>query len=169
MQGKGAHEEFSAGQAIEEQLGDAGRYLLFRLGEELYGCDLVQIKEVLKIGVIKPVPYMVPYFLGVINLRGKIIGVVDLTKKLGMHPADENRLILIVEGHYGPLGVVVDEVQSVESISPDRIEVGVSVDSKIAPHFFYGIGQVGERLVHLVKIAEMISEEEFRSMTRAVA
>ena len=155
--------------SVNDEPGADDRFLIFRLGSELYGCRLTQICEVIKIGSIKPVPYMVEHFKGVINLRGKIIGVIDLPQKLGLVSRSEQRLILLLEGRYGSVGVIVDEVLSVEIISKDKIDSQVNVASKIGPEFFEGIGRIRDRLVHLVRISDMISEAEFRSVNQKSA
>ncbi len=154
--------EKTEGHPSLEHDDDSHRFLIFRLGNELYGCRLVQIKEVIKVANIKTVPYMVPYFKGVINLRGKIIGVVDLPQKLSLKSNTSQQLILITETREGSLGVIVDEVLAVEVFENKDIDRNVAVETKIAPKFFDGIGRKDKKLFHLINIGELFSDEELR-------
>lgn len=141
---------------------ESHRYLMFSLGAELYACSLTQVREVIKVASIKPVPYMVPHFKGVINLRGKIIGVVDLSQKLNLKGPQGQRLILVTETTQGLLGVIVDDVASVEEILPEQIAKDAAAESKIAPQFFEGIGKLKDRLVHIVRLADIVADEDYR-------
>lgn len=138
-------------------------FLLFSLGRELYGTPLLSTREVLKPRDIKPMPYMVPSFKGVINLRGQIISVIDLRDRYGIKPPDpDHSLILIVEGAHGLLGALVDDLVSVEKIQKDDIDQSPAVETKIPLDFFLGVAKVKDRLVNMVDVAGCLSAEDLR-------
>src|SRR5688572_686498 len=90
---------------------EENKFLIFNLGTELYGSRLLEIKEVIKRPTIKPVPYMVRYFKGIINLRGQIVSVIDLREKFDIPTScPEAGLILVVDTGEGHIGVIVDEI-----------------------------------------------------------
>lgn len=137
--------------------------LVFKLGKELYGCSVLRIKEVIKVGAIKQVPYMAHYFRGVLNLRGKVIGVVDLGAMLSIETnQSDKQLIVVTETKYGVIGVLVDELVSVSEFPEINQGVTGSINSKITPEFFLGIGKWNERLVHLIDLSGLVQEEDFR-------
>lgn len=138
-------------------------YLLFRLQGELYATPLLKVREVIKMSTIKPVPYMVPHFRGVINLRGQIVGVVDLRTKLQMRSEHDSKgMVLITETPAGPIGAIVDEVEAVDEILPDQIDANPQVETKIPTSFFLGIARHEKGLVNLIDIAGCLSADELR-------
>ncbi len=107
----------------EEGLLHESRYLLFKLHGETYAAPLVQVREVIKIPKIKPVPHSPSHMKGVMNLRGQIITVFDLRAKLGLpaHSSDAPGLILVVDTDHGSIGALVDSVESVQEIPQSEI------------------------------------------------
>jgi purine-binding chemotaxis protein CheW len=107
----------------------AGKYLTFILSQECYGIPVLKVREIIRLALITPVPQMPPYVKGVINLRGKIIPVIDLCAKFGLeHAASaENACIVVVQVN-GPenrpiqLGLAVDGVEEVCQLAPGDIE-----------------------------------------------
>lgn len=98
------------------------RYLCFRLDDELYGAPLLEVKEVLGIPEITPIPQVPTYFLGIMNLRGQVISVIDLRLKFGLRAQKlAETCIIIFEYPAFSIGVVVDEVHSVLSIKPGEL------------------------------------------------
>lgn len=144
------------------------KYLLFNLGKELYGTPLLAVREVIKMQGIKPVPYMVTHFKGVINLRGQIVGIVDLRLKFQMKAeAEAKGMILVIDTKDGIVGVIVDEICSVEPILKEQIEADPLVETKLPAEFFLGVAKLNRGLVNLVDIAGCLSGEELRRVKRA--
>ncbi|MBF0315067.1 MAG: purine-binding chemotaxis protein CheW [Oligoflexia bacterium] len=144
------------------------KYLIYRLGGELYGSPLLSIKEVLKVSKIKPVPYTVPHYRGIISLRGNIIGVVDLRIKFGLDP-QEGRYgssVLIVENEQIIIGALVDDVDSVVSLSRDNVDLNPAIETKIDPRFFIGVAKLNDDLVNLIDIAGTLSNEDLKLLSR---
>ena len=143
------------------------KYLLFRLGEELYGTPLLAVKEVIKMTAINPVPYMVSHFRGVINLRGQIVGIADLRLKFQIPTKPETSgLILVIETAQGLLGAVVDDIVSVENILPSSIDAEPCIQTKIPTEFFKGVAKLEKGLVNLIDISGCLSAEELRRVKK---
>jgi purine-binding chemotaxis protein CheW len=143
------------------------KFLLFNLGSELYGTPLLEVREVIKMSAIKPVPYMVPHFKGVINLRGQIVGIVDLRLKFQLKPDGEAKgMILVIDTADGIVGAIVDEISSVEPISKDHIDAHPLVETKVPSEFFLGVAKLERGLVNLIDIAGCLSSEELRKVKR---
>ena len=148
----------AAGEGTED-------FILFNLGGELYGSPLLSVREVIKLGAVKPVPYMVPHFKSVINLRGQIVSVVDLRVKFGLDPTQSrNNMILIVEVAEGLLGAIIDDLASVEKLPKSEIEPAAQLETKIPLEFFLGVGKTGDRLVNLVDLSGCLSAEELKTV-----
>jgi purine-binding chemotaxis protein CheW len=154
-------------KAEESQLS----FILFTLGEEIYGVPMTTTREVVRVKDIKPTPYMVSYFRGVINLRGQIVSVLDLRLKFEIAPAQESQgLILIVEtADGGLLGAIVDDLVSVEKVQAQDIFQPTSLQTKVPIHFFYGVATVKDRLVNMVDIAGCLSAEDLRTVKNTEA
>lgn len=154
--------------ASNDDAGENGRYLIFSLGGELYASPLVLIKEVIKLAEINPVPYMVAHFRGVINLRGQIVGVVDLRQKFQVKSHDTNKgLILIVEHDGLAIGAIVDDVNAVASFEAQSIDRNPALQTKIPLAFMKGIGKHGDRLVNIIDIAGSLTSEEYSTVRKS--
>ena len=144
------------------------RYLVFELGGERYACEIVQVREVLKVPVLKPIPYMQPSFTGVLNLRGQMVGVVDLrirfqTSGKSTHPG----VILVMDLGDTLLGAHVDEVVAVANLGKDDIRKGFSVETRTAIEFLEGIAEVDGRLVNIINLSRVLSSQELRNVKEA--
>ena len=135
------------------------KYIVFTLDGELYGVLLLQIREVIKMTPIKPVPHTQEWLKGVINLRGRIITVMDLRTKFGIHSRMEvGGLILIAESDHGFAGAVVDTIEFVREIPDSDIEPHPGIDTRIPREQFRGIAKLGDKLIHLLDIAKIVAD-----------
>ena len=139
------------------------RYLLFKLGKELYGTPLLGVREVVEPQEPKPVPNTVGYFLGVINIRGQIVGVIDLRNRFGhkVEKGPENAL-MVFNTDAGPMAAWVDQVEAVVRLSDDRIDKKPNVKTSVPPEFMLGIAHEGERLVTLVDLNKALGKLELK-------
>lgn len=138
-------------------------YLIFSLAGELYGAHLLSVREVIKQGVIKPVPFMAPHFKGMINLRGQIVSIVDLRLKFGPEIRSEKTgIILIVDAGERLLGGIVDDLINVHKVSDHDIEKPPSLETKIAIKHFLGVAKIGDRPVSLIDLSGCLASEDFR-------
>lgn len=155
----------------EESGQDAQKFLLFRLGGELYGTPLLEVREVVEPHPVKPVPASVPHFLGVANLRGQIVGVIDLPTLLrtegGSVAKGEGMAWIVFETAIGPLAALVDSVEAVTEIEDTEIESEPQVQVNYALDFLVGIARHKEELAHLIRFAKLLSAEELKRIKGA--
>ena len=107
----------------DTNLDHENQYLIFSIHQELYAAPLMGVREVIEPIHIRPIPNTVDYFLGIINMRGEIIGVVDLRIRFGAICTDSPmKAMVIFESPVGPMAVVVDKIESVSTI--DKTQIG---------------------------------------------
>jgi chemotaxis signal transduction protein len=165
----------TARETMENESTEAGagtqKYLLFRLGGELYGTPLLEVREVVEPHPVKPVPASVPHFIGVANLRGQIVGVIDLPTLLrtrGDSAGKEAGLAWIVfETAIGPMAARVDAVEAVSEIEEKNIEREPQVQVSYPLDFLVGIARHKEELAHLIQFARLLSAEELKRIKGA--
>lgn len=150
------------------------RLLTFSLGEEYYGVSILKVKEIIGMLEITPVPRTPSFIKGIINLRGKIIPVMDLRLKFGMEPQEYNErtCIIVVEvtlnGSQRLIGVVVDMVSEVVNISSEQIEPPPEYGTNIEHNFIVGIGKIKDRVVIIIDIEEVFLCEDIMKMLESV-
>lgn len=134
------------------------KYLTFRLGAEEYGLEILKVREIIGLMMITPVPRAPGDVRGVINLRGKIIPVVDLRRRFGMAAVEENErnCIIVVDvashGESVEIGVLVDEVSEVLDIPDTNIGPAPQFGDRVSTEFILGMAKVGDRVTILLKI-----------------
>jgi purine-binding chemotaxis protein CheW len=157
-------------QQLENELDESSKskYLIFRLGGERYGAPLLQVKEVIKMTPIKPVPHTVNHFLGVINLRGQIVSVVDLRAKLAIREYDpKSGLILVVDSGHSSIGALVDSIESVKEIRPEDIDADPAIETLVSSTNLRGVAKCDEGLTILIDLSQALSSEDMKKMTKA--
>ena len=142
-------------------MNDAVKYICFGLGQEEFGIPLLSVKEVLAIPDITPVPQTPPHFLGIINLRGSVISIMDLRAKFGIKSGtkEETTVIILDFGDY-QLGVVVDHVDSVVSLTPSQISGKPHIESSKSTDYISGVYRQDQKLVLILDIAKALSVED---------
>jgi len=146
------------------------KLLTFSLGGEGYGVSILKVKEIIGMLDITPVPRTPEFIKGVINLRGKIIPVMDLRVKFGMEEQEYNErtCIVVVEikinGNDRLLGVVVDMVSEVVNITSDQIEPPPEYGTNSEHNFILGIGKIKDRVVIILDIDKVFLCEEIIKM-----
>jgi purine-binding chemotaxis protein CheW len=150
-------------------------YITFKLGNEEYGIELVKLRELIGLLEITRLPRAKPHIRGLINLRGKVIPVVDLRVKFGMPPAEPTHqsVIMVVEldaGNAGSTsGVLVDEVLQVRAIRAQEVEPAPELSEHVDMSFIHGVGKVDARVVFLLDIARILrhdTSEPVRALER---
>jgi len=145
---------------------DQQQYLTFLLGGEMFAIGILNIKEIIEYGNLTTVPMMPEFIRGVINLRGAVVPVVDLSARFGRRPSEITRrsCIVIIEveagGEKQDVGVVVDSVSEVLEIPPADIEPAPSFGAKIRADFISGMGKVGGRFVIILDVDKVLSVDE---------
>ncbi|SHM42208.1 purine-binding chemotaxis protein CheW [Caldanaerovirga acetigignens] len=137
------------------------KMVIFGLGKELYGMDIFELKEIIRMAEITRIPKAPSFIEGVINLRGKIIPVIDLKKKLGIYGNEnpEEKRILVTDVGGQTAGLVVDYVHEVADVEDKDIEPPPAV-LEIEGRFIKGLAKMGERIVVLLKADEILSLKE---------
>lgn len=137
-----------------------GQYLTFILEQEQYGVEITKIREILGVLPITPMPQAPNYVKGVINLRGKVIPVIDARLKLGM-PAKEytpETCIIVVEVKTNWIGMLVDTVSEVMNIPVDQIETPPAIGNGGDDEIIRGLGKVGDRVTILLDIDRLLTD-----------
>ena len=138
------------------------RYLCFNIGEEEFALPLLSVKEVLAIPETTPVPQMPTHFKGILNLRGKIISIMDLRTKLNIKPlkeSAENAVVILDLGEYN-LGIVVDRVNSVQTFEPSGLSDKPMVENSKANDYITGVYRKDNKLVLLINVLKALSIED---------
>ena len=142
---------------------DANQFIVVELGAEYYGIDISNVDNIVKMQSITRVPKSQEYFNGVINLRGEIVPVMSLRRKFNLENdefTDKTRIIILKPEQQEPIGVIVDMVKEVVTLTEDNIEK-ISVDTKDdKAKYLNGVGKNGDILISILNIANVISDEQ---------
>ena len=145
----------------------AGKYMTFKLADESYGIEILKVRELIRLMEITKVPGTKPFIRGVINLRGKVIPVVDPRCKfrMGDLKATEQTVIIVVQFSFREaeltMGILVDEVLEVLSISQQNIEPPPDFGTgAIDTEYILGVGKDDKKVVLLLDIGRVLSAEE---------
>jgi purine-binding chemotaxis protein CheW len=141
----------------------------FRIGEETFGVRIGSVREIVRVPEITSVPNAQDTIEGVINLRGKIIPVIDLRKRFGqadLHPDKKNR-ILVVELEGKLVGLIVNSASEVLKIPPSEIESPGSVFADGESSYVTGVGKLKGRLIILLDITKLLHRPEFKKLEEA--
>jgi purine-binding chemotaxis protein CheW len=143
------------------------RYLCFKLGKEEFAIPLLAVKEVIALPRITPVPQSPAYFLGIMNLRGQVISVIDLRSRLGVQPTPgQENAVIICDLQPNSIGVLVDSIDSVISPPRESIREKPDVQGSAASAYITAVFQQDERLVLLLDVARALSSADLQMMAR---
>jgi purine-binding chemotaxis protein CheW len=152
----------------------AGKYLTFTLAEEEYGIGILKVKEIIGMMAITSVPRTPKFVKGVINLRGKVIPVMDLRLKFGMPAIDytDRTCIIVVEIDTDELtiqiGIVVDSVSEVLNIREEEMENTPSFGTQVDTAYILGMAKIDSGVKILLDIDRVLSTGELKAMEAAV-
>jgi purine-binding chemotaxis protein CheW len=151
----------------------AGKYMTFRLAQEEYGLEILRVREIIVLLDITRVPGTREFLRGVINLRGKVIPVVDLRLKFAMERVEPTAQSVIIVVQYlhnqqdVTMGILVDEVVEVLDIHGDEIEPPPNFGAGgINTNFLLGIGKAERRIIFLLNIGKVLNAEEMVDLGR---
>jgi purine-binding chemotaxis protein CheW len=148
----------------------AGKYLTVVLADEAYGIGVLHVREIIRLQKFTPVPQMPAYVKGVINLRGRVIPVVDLRVKFGLAAALTDRTCIVVvqvalRGEVSvQMGLIVDAVEEVVTLASGEIEPTPEFGSAICTDYILGMAKVKGRVKTLLDINRVIAAEAVRSL-----
>lgn len=138
----------------------------FRLQDEIYGINVMQVQEVLRVTEIAPVPGAPHYVLGIINLRGNVVTVVDTRERLGLDAKemDESTRIVIIEAEKLVVGILVDAVAEVVDLRMSEIESAPSVGNDESSKYIQGVASREGELLILVDLNKLLNDGEWAEL-----
>ena len=152
------------------QSAKAGKYLTFKLDVEEYGLEILKVQEIIKMMDITHVPRTPAFVRGVINLRGKVIPVVDLRLKFGMESREttDKTCVIVVQVAQAngsvTMGIIVDEVSEVLDINAEQIEPAPEFGTSVNTDFILGMGKVAKKVIMLLDIDKVLSSGELAAV-----
>ncbi len=144
------------------------RWVTFHLDNEVYGVNVMQVKEVLRYTEIAPVPGAPDYVLGIINLRGNVVTVIDTRMRFGLSPCDvsENSRIVIIEAENQIVGILVDSVAEVVDLNSDDIDPAPNIGTEESAEFIRGVSNRNDELLILIDLNKLLNDEEWNEISR---
>ena len=138
------------------------QYVVFLLNEQTYGIEVPKIKEVVSYRKITPLPNMVGFIKGIINLRGVVLPVFDLRGKFNLSETTYTpfHIIIVMEISGRAMGVIVDEISDVVELSPDEVQAPSNLPHNVQTEYIKGIGKKEHELIVLLDIDRLLSSEE---------
>jgi len=146
------------------------QWVTYQLEDETYGINVMQVQEVLRISEIAPVPGAPKYVLGIINLRGNVVTVIDTRLRFGLKPKDKNddsSRIIIVEVNGNVIGMLVDSVAEVVYLHQSEIDSSPNVNNDESSRFIQGVCSREDQLLILVDVNKFLSEEEVADLAKS--
>lgn len=151
----------------KDQLNDEVlQWVTFQLEEETYGINVMQVREVLRYTEIAPVPGAPDYVLGIINLRGNVVTVIDTRSRFGLMEGEitDNTRIIVIESEHQVIGILVDSVAEVVYLRSSEIDTTPSVGTDESAKFIQGVSNREGKLLILVDLNKLLSDEEWDEM-----
>lgn len=139
------------------------QWVTFKLGEETYGINVMQVQEVLRYSEIAPVPGAPDYVLGIINLRGNVVTVIDTRARFGLdaNEVSDNTRIVIIESEQQVVGILVDSVAEVVYLKSSEIDSAPNVGTEESAKFIQGVSNRDGELLILVDLNKLLTDEEW--------
>jgi len=148
----------------------AGKYLTFELGEEEFGLEILKVQEIMGMMDVTRVPRTPDFVRGVINLRGRVIPVVDLRKKFDLEAKEDTEKTCIImvqveqEAAQVTMGIIVDEVSEVIDVAGEQIDPPPEFGAAVETDFILGMGKVGEKVLMLLDVDKVLSTNEIETV-----
>ncbi|MBS3954188.1 MAG: chemotaxis protein CheW [Methylomicrobium sp.] len=170
------HEQLPAIKTSKPAMAASGQYLTFVMGGDIYAFGILNIKEIIDYGNLTEVPMMPSFVRGVINLRGSVVPIVDLSARFGKGNTQivKRTCIIIVETTsegedigQQDIGIIVDAVNEVIDIDEDEIEAPPSFGAGIRPDFITGMAKRNDRFMILLNVSRVLSVEDMLSLSKA--
>ncbi len=142
------------------------QWVTFRLAGETYGINVMQVQEVLRHSEIAPVPGAPAYVLGIINLRGNVVTVIDTRHRFGLESGEltENTRIVIIEADNHVIGILVDSVAEVVYLRQSEVETAPNVGNDESAKFIQGVCHKNDELLILIELDKLLTDSEWAEM-----
>ncbi len=153
-------------ELLEEEETEQSKYLTFVLGTEFYGLDIQYVREIIGVQRITVLPDVPPWIKGVINLRGKVIPIMDVRARFHIEERayDDRTCIIVINVNDWWVGLVVDTVSEVVDISNEQIEPPPHAVGGTSEHFIEGLGKVGDNVRLLLDAGRLLGHSELESV-----
>ncbi len=150
-------------QAAEKNNDEIIQWVTFRLDDEKYGIRVMQVQGVLRMTEIAPVPGAPDYVLGIINLRGNVVTVIDSRKRFGLAEADmdDSTRIVIIEADKHVVGILVDSVAEVVDLRSSEIDAAPNVGNDDSSKYIQGVSSKDKELLILVDVNKLLTDDEW--------
>lgn len=144
------------------------QWVTFQLEEETYGINVMQVQEVLRYSEIAPVPGAPDYVLGIINLRGNVVTVIDTRTRFGLptNEVSDNSRVVIIEAEQQVIGILVDSVAEVVYLRTSEIDSAPNVGTEESAKFIQGVSNRDGELLILVDLNKLLSDDEWDEISR---
>lgn len=151
----------------EEKDDETLQWVTFKLDNETYGINVMQVQEVLRYTEIAPVPGAPEYVVGIINLRGNVVTVIDTRSRFGLMPAEvtENSRIVVIEADKQVIGILVDAVAEVVYLKTSEIDTAPNVGNEESAKFIQGVSNRDDELLILIDLNKLLSDDEWDELT----
>lgn len=139
------------------------QWVTFKLENEVYGINVMQVQEVLRYSEIAPVPGAPLYVLGIINLRGNVVTVIDTRARFGLAPREvtDNTRVVVIESEKQVIGILVDSVAEVVYLKASEIDDAPNVGNEESAQFIQGVSNRDGELLILVDLDKLLSDDEW--------
>ncbi|MBU0549474.1 MAG: chemotaxis protein CheW [Candidatus Omnitrophica bacterium] len=157
--------------ATSEEQKKEYQLVVFNIGEEEFGVDIAQVREIVRLLGITYMPKAPAFIEGVVNLRGQIVAIIDLAKRLGLpsSPRGETTRIIIIEIAENTVGMIVDSVSEVLRLSSEDMEdVPGLIETEVPEHYIRGVGKLKDRLLVLLDLDHVLTHDEVQRVERHV-
>ena len=145
--------------------------VVFKIGDEEFGVDIAQVREIVRLLEITYMPKAPSFIEGVVNLRGQIVAIIDLAKRLGIpsRPRGDTTRIIVIEIGENTVGMIVDSVSEVLRLSSENIEeVPGIIETEVPEHYIRGVGKLKDRLLVLLDLNRVLTSEEVARVERHI-
>jgi len=157
--------------ALGEEKRREYQLVVFKIGDEEFGVDIAQVREIVRLLEITYMPKAPSFIEGVVNLRGQIVAIIDLAKRLGIpsHPRSDTTRIIVIEIGENTVGMIVDSVSEVLRLSSENIEeVPGIIETEVPEHYIRGVGKLKDRLLVLLDLNRVLTSEEVARVERHI-
>jgi len=143
------------------------QWVTFKLCGEIYGINVMQVQEVLRHTEIAPVPGAPSYVLGIINLRGNVVTIIDTRHRFGLAPGEvtDHTRIVVIESEKHIVGILVDSVAEVVYLRESEIETPPNVGKDDSAKFIQGVCNKGDDLLILIDLDKLLTDEEWQEIS----
>ncbi len=139
------------------------QWVTFKLENETYGINVMQVQEVLRYSKIAPVPGAPLYVLGIINLRGNVVTVIDTRSRFGLEPCEvtDNTRVIVIESEKQVIGILVDSAAEVVYLKASEIDIAPNIGNDESAQFIQGVSNREGELLILVDLDKLLSDDEW--------